>query len=118
MHQRVLSACARDRPPNEREAPEAALQVLLGRKASSYDESLQGPSAYQRGNISLPNKAGVCYLMDFLEGEDRLDLGERKSRLRLTGPVLRERQLAEGRARVYCDPAFSSYFFLNVTWTL
>ena len=40
VQRRVIASCSQDRPPSEREGAEAALQVLLGKSAMSYDMSL------------------------------------------------------------------------------
>ena len=108
VSQRVLQLCLQDRPPAGVEPPEAALNVLLGTKASFYDESQQGPAPYRRGEVSLPEAAGGCYLPDVLQGADREDIGRLKERLFLSQDELSARQSLEGRARAYWDPQLRS----------
>jgi len=101
----ILAVHCANRPPALLESPEAALDALLGSKATAYEDGEQVHSApFVQDNLSLPALAGQCDLVSCLEGEDLADLTRFEERLMFTHDELREVLSRDGRARTYWDP--------------
>lgn len=114
-HRRVLlpiffARCLVDKPPPDLESAKTAPSALRGAKTTHYSEGLHGPSPYEQDNVSMPQDAGICLLVDALEAEDRSDLLGFPGRLLLDILDMEAWASKEGKSNDYWDIIDYIYF--------
>ena len=100
----IFERALNERPPSELVSPQAALEALLGAKASPYlGEGPCSAAPFELSALSLPAKASGCRLEATLGDDDLLDLQRFEERLCLTDGELKARRCKGGMARLHWD---------------